>query len=732
MRRRKGDKLAIWSIIVLILFAVVSILSIQTRDAYLSLKDMARLDKFSPQLYSYPIKSALANFYNSHIILGTPNQDFAVKANGENLIGISKVSPTKLSSWNSASFSFGTNTYEAKLKLKGISPSHWLGQTKSFKLKSKKSRLLPGMNRELAFDLVSHPGIVADQVAFEIADELELLIPQHHLWIGSVNLMFPRVFQVTGTIDEQLLRQLDLMPADIYRLHLTGYRKGDQWRPKIPFTDSLLWTKEAVYNHLPTANFEALEILLIALREATNSPKKEDALLSLFDEDYIAKFLLFLQLIQSTHMDNVHNVSIYFDPWRGKFFPIVEDAMAWHGPFGNTFEQFIPKKIQQPVNYLTSVSLQNDLFDTLKKIPRIQSRMITNWPEFQRSAKTKIDSINTRGEEILVRLNGGWPIEIGTSFYSQKELKVAIERLEEYSNNSLKIMEQIITDLEKSVKNESLKDQKTVYFSGNIKVEQDVDLRAQNVIVKPGTEFLLGPGTSVFFGNAALNGTAGSPIKFRRLINDKEFGAVVFENAALVTIEHIEISGGSGLKLGTRMYSGQLNFQNISRLSINHCKAGDSSTNFDDNLHLVYVDKFELKNCTIYNSPSDGIDIDISKGSILRLVVTSSGNDGLDLMSSDIEIHNSKFQNNGDKGLSVGERTKVHVTDSFFAKNSIGLEVKDASVAKLDTVSVFDQNKLDVNLYKKNWRFGGGGKLTLPSMSNITTKIDRHSIIQNN
>ena len=131
MRRRKGDKLAIWSIIALVLFAVASILSIQTRDAYLALKDMARLDKFSPQLYSYPIKSALVNFYNSHIIMGRPIQDFAVKASGENIIGISKVSPTKLSSWNSASLSFGANTYKAKLKLKGISPSHWLGQTKS-------------------------------------------------------------------------------------------------------------------------------------------------------------------------------------------------------------------------------------------------------------------------------------------------------------------------------------------------------------------------------------------------------------------------------------------------------------------------------------------------------------------------------------------------------------------------------------------------------------------------
>ena len=424
-------------------------------------------------------------------------------------------------------------------------------------------------------------------------------------------------------------------------------------------------------------------------------------MLSLFDEDYIAKFLLFLQLIQSTHMDNVHNVSIYFDPWRGKFFPIIEDAMAWHGPFGSTFEQFIPTKIQQPVDYLTSVSLQNDLFDTLKKIPRIQSRMIINWPDFQRNAKNKIDSIKTRGEEILVRLNGGWLIEIGTSFYSQRELKVAIELLEEYSNNSLKTMEKIIFDLEKLVKNENQTDQQTVNLSGNIEVEKDIDLRGQNVIVKPGTEFLLGPGTSVFFGNAALNGTAGSPIKFRRLITDKEFGAVVFENAALVTIEHMQISGGSGLKLGTRMYSGQLNFQNISRLSVNHCRAGDSSMNFDDNLHLVYVDEFELKNCTIVNSPSDGIDIDISKGSISRLVVTYSGNDGLDLMSSDIEIYNSKFQKNGDKGLSVGERTKVHVTDSVFSKNSIGLEVKDASIAKLDTASSFEQNKLDVNLYKK-------------------------------
>ncbi len=27
-----------------------------------------------------------------------------------------------------------------------------------------------------------------------------------------------------------------------------------------------------------------------------------------------------------------------------KFYPVVNDIMAWHGPFGNTLKQRIPKK----------------------------------------------------------------------------------------------------------------------------------------------------------------------------------------------------------------------------------------------------------------------------------------------------------------------------------------------------------------------------------------------------
>ena len=87
-----------------------------------------------------------------------------------------------------------------------------------------------------------------------------------------------------------------------------------------------------------------------------------------------------------------------------------------------------------------------------------------------------------------------------------------------------------------------------------------------------------------------------------------------------------------------------------------------------------------------------------------------SKNDGIDLMSSDAIITGMEISGSGDKGVSVGERSRAVVHNSTLQQNKIGVESKDASRVTLTHVDL-KHNAQDLNAYKKNWRYGGGGMI---------------------
>ncbi|MEE9543806.1 MAG: right-handed parallel beta-helix repeat-containing protein, partial [Thermodesulfobacteriota bacterium] len=76
---------------------------------------------------------------------------------------------------------------------------------------------------------------------------------------------------------------------------------------------------------------------------------------------------------------------------------------------------------------------------------------------------------------------------------------------------------------------------------------------------------------------------------------------------------------------------------------------------------------------------SDGVDLDFSNGLIERLRIIDSGGDSLDLSASLVKIVDSVFERSKDKGLSVGEMSRVYVLNTRFIGNSMGIANKDQS-----------------------------------------------------
>ncbi|MBW1783808.1 MAG: right-handed parallel beta-helix repeat-containing protein [Deltaproteobacteria bacterium] len=167
--------------------------------------------------------------------------------------------------------------------------------------------------------------------------------------------------------------------------------------------------------------------------------------------------------------------------------------------------------------------------------------------------------------------------------------------------------------------------------------------------------------------------------------------------------------GGSEAHKDLIYYCGMVSMHGVDDLTVRNCSVGENYLG-DDAMHLAYCKNFTIAGCRFDQARSDALDVDISRGKIVSSRFLNSGNDTLDLMTSVVQVKKSLFKNAGDKGISVGEKSDLVVDGSVFCRCNIGIEIKDNSVVGLEQ-SIFRKCDTAINLYKKNWRYGGGGIL---------------------
>ena len=101
-------------------------------------------------------------------------------------------------------------------------------------------------------------------------------------------------------------------------------------------------------------------------------------------------------------------------------------------------------------------------------------------------------------------------------------------------------------------------------------------------------------------------------------------------------------------------------------------------------------------------------------------------------MGSKVVADSISISGSGDKGFSIGEESIIEIYNSEVRDSGIGIESKDGSFAfVVDTRLV--SNEIQVNTYKKNWRYhtGGRAKLTRVEMTSSENRLstDKYSEI---
>jgi hypothetical protein len=270
-------------------------------------------------------------------------------------------------------------------------------------------------------------------------------------------------------------------------------------------------------------------------------------------------------------------------------------------------------------------------------------------------------------------------------------------------------------------------------WSGS-KFFQNTNIFQNKIKILPGTSIFLSEGASLIFKNQVIaEGQKDSQINFISNKSDSIWGAIglVGPSTKNSVFKYVNMSGGSGFDQPNLRMVGMFSLHDTSNVYLSNMNFTNNHI-YDDLIHIVYSKNITLINSTVKKSLFDAIDIDISEVIIDNCLIESSGNDGIDSMSSFVKIENTEIIGSIDKGVSIGEKSNVLIIDSNIINNNIGIESKDQSIANVYESTILT-NSLDINAYKKNWQYGGGGIVNLinyeKSSQTQNIKKDKHSDI---
>src|SRR3990167_9100326 len=126
----------------------------------------------------------------------------------------------------------------------------------------------------------------------------------------------------------------------------------------------------------------------------------------------------------------------------------------------------------------------------------------------------------------------------------------------------------------------------------------------------------------------------------------------------------------------------------------------------DDAVNLKYSNA-SVYDSYFYRNHADSIDEDFMSGEIIGNTFIENNEDGIDLSGSTTIIKNNYIFRSKDKCISVGEGSRIDISNNFLEECNIGIASKASSEAYISN-SVFFKNKEALNVYIKKPFFEGG------------------------
>ena len=247
--------------------------------------------------------------------------------------------------------------------------------------------------------------------------------------------------------------------------------------------------------------------------------------------------------------------------------------------------------------------------------------------------------------------------------------------------------------------------------SGKYVLYEDIIIPKNYVFnIEAGAEISIAEGKSILsYSPVNILGTENNPVTVKALDKDKPFGTFAIVGDVpkqRSVIRWLDLSGGNEAWINGMYFSGQFAINHMDVI-INNTKIHGSHS--DDGINIKYSDVF-IDNSKFFGNSVDQVDLDFVTGIVKNSEfdgIGGEGGDNLDFSGSNVLVKNNHFSGSSDKGVSIGEESKVILYGNIIADNNIGAAVKDLSNAYF-IENDFRNNKVAIDSYQKKQLFGAG------------------------
>ncbi len=252
-----------------------------------------------------------------------------------------------------------------------------------------------------------------------------------------------------------------------------------------------------------------------------------------------------------------------------------------------------------------------------------------------------------------------------------------------------------------------------ILSSGNYQIEKDLVLpKGVHLSVEEGASISLGPMVNLIVrGGLNLRGTKEAPIYIQSIEDDVPFGTlgVLGDGSTKVRIEHLILENGNESWHDGVYFSGSLALYHHKQVKIVHSSVGKGHA--DDGVNIKFVSDLKISDSEFFDNYADQVDLDYVLGTISSSIFYKdqgdSNGDGLDVSGSNVLVKENIFSGFNDKGVSVGEDSRVYFNGNRLSSNRKGMAIKDNSIVYVGE-NEFRDNELDIDLYRKKKIFSGG------------------------
>ncbi|GEM_PF-7073723 len=221
--------------------------------------------------------------------------------------------------------------------------------------------------------------------------------------------------------------------------------------------------------------------------------------------------------------------------------------------------------------------------------------------------------------------------------------------------------------------------------------------------VEAGAELRFAEGASLMVrGRLIAEGEPGRPIRFTSARSDAYRGAVVLNSGLQWTnrLRHCVFERGSNAVVDGIPFSAALAAYNAPCV-LHNCVFQDNVS--DDAFNSKYVSP-TISGCR-FEGNLDAIDIDFGGGVVTNSLFRNNRDDCIDLSSSWATVAGNRIISGGDKGVSVGEKSRPIIFNNHISGAVSGIAVKDLSDAVILNNTLVN-NRTGVALYQKKSSFG--------------------------